>query len=108
MQIRKTYRDINPTVLFDEIKEFVLRQGVVLDQNKLETYSNPSDSSNFMYRGTLTFTIQGREGLRVHLIGVDKAETKLALDSDDSLYPTKKVEELEEDLKFMLGPFEAK
>jgi hypothetical protein len=108
MQIRKTYRNINPTVLFDEIKEFVLRQGVILDQNKLETYSNPADSSNFMYRGTLTFTIQGREGLRVHLIGVDKAETKLALDSDDSLFPVKTVEALEEDLNFMLGPFEAK
>lgn len=108
MQIKKTYREINPTVLFDEIKEFVLRQGVTLDQNKLETYSNPADSSIFMYRGTLTFTIQGQEGLRVHIIGLDKGETKVMLDSDDSLFPKAKVEALEEDLNFMLGPFEAR
>ncbi len=108
MQIRKTYREINPTVLFDEIKEFVLRQGVTLGQNKLETYSNPSDSSTFMYRGTLTFTIQSREGLRAHIIGVDKGETKLMLDSEDALFAPAKIKELEEDLNFMLGPFEAK
>ncbi len=42
MEIRKTYRDINPTLLYDEIKEFVQRQGVTLDQNRLETYSMPT------------------------------------------------------------------
>ena len=108
MQIRKTYREINPTILFDEAKELVLRQKITLEQNKLETYSNPSDSSNFMYRGTLTFSIQGREGLRIHIIGVDKGETKLMLDSDDSLFSPERVTALEKDLHFLLGAFELK
>ncbi len=60
MQIRKTYKDINPTILYDEIKEFVQKQGVTLDQDKLETYSMPSDSSTFIYRGTLTFRNPGQ------------------------------------------------
>ena len=51
MQIRKTYRDINPTILYDEIREFVLRQGVTLDQNRMETYSMPTDSSTLYLPG---------------------------------------------------------
>ena len=106
MQIRKTYKDINPMLLYNEIKEFVQRQGPTLDQNKIETYSMPTDSSNFIYRGTLTFKIQNKEGLRAHIIGAEKGETKLMLDSNDDLFPQEKVVELESDLNFMLGSYE--
>jgi hypothetical protein len=108
MQIRKTYKNINPTILYDEIKEFVLKQGIKLDQDKLETYSMPSDSSNFIYRGTLTFKAQGKEGLRAHIIGTDKGETKLMIDSVDELFPRENIAALEDDLNFMLGSYEPK
>jgi hypothetical protein len=108
MQIRKTYKNINPTILYDEIKEFVQRQGVTLDQNRLDTYSMSTDSSNFIYRGTLTFKIQGKEGLRANMIGTDKGETKLMLDSSDELFPKEIIEALESDLNFMLGTYETK
>jgi hypothetical protein len=106
MQIRKTYKGINPALLYDEIKEFVRKQGISLDQDKLETYSMPSDSSTFIYRGTLTFLVQGKEALRAHIIGVDKNETKLMLDSNDELFSSQKITSLEDDLNFMLGSFE--
>lgn len=105
MQIRKTYKTINPTLVYDEVKEFALRQGLVMDQNKLETYSNPSDSSTFVYRGTLTFKKQGQEALRAHLVGQDRAETRLMLDSTDALMDPEKVKALENDLDFTLGTF---
>jgi hypothetical protein len=106
MQIRKTYKGINPALLYDEIKEFVRKQGITLDQDKLETYSMPSDSSTFIYRGTLTFKIQGKEALRAHIIGVDKNETKLMLNTEDDLFPSQKIADLEDELNFMLGSFE--
>ena len=106
MQIRKTYKNINPTILYDEIKGFVQKQGIKLDENRLETYSMPSDSSNFVYRGTLTFKVQDKEGLRAHIIGTDKGETKLMLDSVDELFPKEKIAALEDDLNFMLGSYE--
>lgn len=108
MQIRKTYEEINPTLLYDEIKDFVTRQGATLGQNKLETYSIPTDSSSFIYRGTMTFLVQGQEALRAHIVGMDKRETKLMLDSNDELFPAEKIKSLESDLNFMLGPFELK
>ena len=57
MQIKKTYKEINPTLLYDEVKEFVMRQGLTLDQNKLETYSMPSDSSTLYIQGNADLQI---------------------------------------------------
>jgi hypothetical protein len=108
MQIRKTYQGINPALLYDEIKDFVRKQGIKLDQDKLETYSMPSDSSTFVYRGTLTFNVQGKEAVRAHIIGIDKNETKLILDSNDELFSSQKISSLEDELNFMLGSFEPK
>jgi hypothetical protein len=108
MQIRKTYKEINPLILYDEIKEFVLRQGFTLDQNKLETYSMPTDSSTFIYRGTLTFQSQGKEALRANIIGVDKGETRIMIESNDDLFPPEMEAALEDDLNFMLGTYEQK
>jgi len=108
MQIRKTYKDINPALLYDEIKEFVRKQGVTIDQDKLETYSIPGDSSTYIYRGTLAFKIQGKEALRAHIIGVEKSETKLMLDTNDDLFPSQKITALEDELNFMMGAFEPK
>jgi len=54
MQIKKTYQGVNPELLYDEVRDFVLKQGTVTGEAKLETYSLPSDSSTFISRGTLT------------------------------------------------------
>ncbi len=105
MQIRETYKNINPVLLYDEIKEFVLRQGLTLNQNKLETYSMPRDTSTFVYRGTMTFQVQNKEALRAHIIGIDRDETRLILESNDELFPKEKLAALEDDLKFMLGSY---
>ena len=32
MQIRKTYHELNPELLYAEIRDFVLKQGVVLGE----------------------------------------------------------------------------
>ncbi len=107
MQIRKVYREINPNLLYDEIRESVQNLGLSPDQNKMETYSMPSDSSSFIYRGTLTFKIRGKDALRAHIVGTDKTETKLMLDSNDELLPPAKMAELEKDLNFLLGSYDS-
>ena len=55
MQIRRTYKEVNPELLYHEIRDFVQKQGAIIDEDRLETYSLPSDSSSFISRGTLTF-----------------------------------------------------
>jgi len=112
MQIRKTYKDVKPELLYDEVRDFVLKQGVVIDEAKLETYSMPSDSSSFISRGTLTFKIQGesseKECLRAHIVGSARGETKVMFDINEELFPQEKLSALQEDLDFIFGSYEVK
>ena len=114
MQIRKTYKEVNPELLYHEIRDFTQKQGVIIEEAKLETYSLPSDSSSFISRGTLTFKTQGRSGktekecLRAHIVGSAKGETKVMLDIDEKLFPQEKVSALQDDLDFVFGSYEVK
>ncbi|MBI4283069.1 MAG: hypothetical protein HY663_01205 [Chloroflexi bacterium] len=75
MQIKKTYKEVNPELLYHEIRDFAQKQGAAIGEAKLETYSLPSDSSSFISRATLTFNIADestktmKEGLRAHIVG---------------------------------------
>jgi len=114
MQIRKTYQEVNPELLYAEIRDFVLKQGVVIGEAKLETYLSPGDTSSFISRGTLIFKLQGKSGeggkecLRAHVVGSARGETKVMFDIDDKLFPQAKVAALQDDLNFIFGSYEAK
>jgi hypothetical protein len=114
MQIKKTYKGVNPELLYQEIKDFTQKQGVILDETKMETYSLPNDSSSFISRGTLTFQVQdkssksAKECLRAHIVGSAKGETKLMLDIDEKLFPEVKVSALQADLDFIFDSYEVK
>ena len=114
MQIKKTYNEVNPELLYHEIRDFTLKQGAVTGEAKLETYSLPSDSSSFISRGTLTFKIQDKSGktenecLRAHIVGLARGETKVMLDIDEKLFPQQKVSALQDDLDFIFGSYEIK
>ena len=113
MQIRKTYIDVNPQLLQDEVRDFILKQGTIIGESKLETYLLPDNTSSFMFRGGLTFKTQGepdrveKECLRVHIVGVAKGETKMMLDINDKLFSEEKVAALQDDLDFIFKSYEA-
>jgi hypothetical protein len=109
MQIKKTYQGLNPQLIFDEVKDFVQKQGVTVNESKLETYSLPTDSSSFIARGTLTFKAgTGAEAVRAHVIGNARTEVKLILDINEELFPEKKVTALTSDLDFVFASYEPK
>ena len=113
MQIKKTYKEVNPELLYDEIKDFILKQSVDIGEAKLETYALTGDSSSFVSRGTMTFKVGGRdksgkECLRAHVVGSVKTETKVMLDIDKKLFPLEKVSALQADLDFIFGSYEVK
>ncbi len=114
MQIRKTYRGVNPELLYQEIRDFARKQGTSTGEDKLETYSLPTDSSSFISRGTLTFNILDeqdkveKECLRAHIVGSARSETKLMLDVEDRLFPPAKLAALLDDLDFIFNSYEVK
>lgn len=110
MQIKKTYKDINPEMLYDEVKDLVQKQGAVLDEAKLQTYSLPGGSAHIS-RATLIFKGKGeqqaeKECVRVHIVGTLIGETKMMIDIDETLFPPQNISALEEDLGFMFGSYE--
>ena len=112
MQIRKTYNEVNPQLLYDEVKDFVLKQGTIIGESRLEIYLIPDNSSAFTFRGTLTFRVQEgqnkatEECLRAHVVGTTRGETKLMLDINDELFPQEKVSALQDDLDFIFHSYE--
>jgi hypothetical protein len=114
MQIRKTYKEVNPELLYHEIRDFAQKQGAIIGDAKMETYSLASDSSSFISRGTLTFKMQDKSGkaekecLSAHIVGSARGETKLMLDIDETLFPRQKLSALQDDLDFIFGSYEVK
>ena len=113
MQLKKTYKNINPEMLYDEMQDLVLKQGATLGERKLETYSLPGGSSH-VARATITFKIPGRESkserecIIIHIIGSVVGETKMMLDIDEKVFRPANVSALEEDLDFIFGSYEIK
>ena len=108
MHIRKTYSEVNPELLYAEIRDFVLKQGVSLAENKLETYTLPDQSASFVSRGTLTFMVRdGSSGAEKECLRVSRwVEKKLMLDVDDKLFSQEKLSVLLDDLGFIFGTYE--
>jgi hypothetical protein len=115
MQIKKTYKDISPDLLYSEIRDFTLKQGVTIGESKMETYTLPDQSSDFITRATLTFLTRGegegnrgKECLRAHMVGSARTETKLLLDVDEKLFPADRLAALQSDLDFIFSGYEVK
>ena len=106
------YRDVNPELLYDGIRDFILKQGTAMGESKLETYLLPDNSSAFVFRGTQTFRVGDgparaeRECIIVHIVGTMKGETKVMLDIDDGIFPQEKVAALQSDLDFFFSSYE--
>lgn len=112
MQIRKIYQEINPELLYNEVKDFTQKQGAVIAESRMETYSSVNDSSSFVSRGTLVFKSQDKSGktggecLRAHIVGSAKEETRLMIDIDEKLFTKPKISALQADLDFIFGSSE--
>ena len=108
MQIKKTYTEVSPELLYAEIRDFVLKQGATLGENKLETFTLPDESADFISRMTMTFKTHDKESIRVHVVGTARGATKLMIDIDEKLFPQEKLNALQTDLDFMFGSYEVK
>ena len=112
IQIKKTYRDINPEMLCDEIRSLLQKQGVVVTETESQTYGLPSGATQS--RTTLVLKVQAerekdqKEFGSVHIIGSPGDEAKMLLDVNENLFPQEKLSAFQEDLDFILGSYEIK
>ena len=112
IQIKKTYRGLNPGMLCDEVRGLLQKQGVVVVETESQTYGLPSGDTQS--RTTLVLKIQAEqekdqgEGGSVHILGSPQGETKMLIDADETLFPQEKFSAFQNDLDFILGSYEIK
>ncbi len=108
MEIRKSYKELNPELLHDQIKDFIQKRGAVLDKSQLQTYSLPGASTH-MVRSSLIFKDdKGSESIKVYIVGTAVGETKVLFDVDTRLFPQAEIEAVQHDLDFIFGSYESK
>jgi hypothetical protein len=112
IQIKKTYRGLNPGMLYDEVQGLLEKRGIIAVETESQTYGLPSGDTQS--RTTLALRTQTeqekdqKECGSVHILGSPQGETKMVLDIDETLFPREKLSAFEGDLDFILGSYEIK
>jgi hypothetical protein len=112
IQIKKTYKGLNPGMLCDEVQNLLQKQGVMAVETESQTYGLPSGDTQS--RTTLALKTEAeqekdqRECGRAHILGSPLGETKMLLDVDETLFPQEKLSAFQNDLDFILGSYELK
>jgi hypothetical protein len=112
IQIKKTYRGLNPGMLCDEVQGLLQKQGIITVETESQTYGLPSGDTQS--RTTLALKTQAeqekdqKEFGRAHILGSPLGETKMLLDIDETLFPQEKLSAFQNDLDFILGSYEIK
>ncbi len=112
IQIKKTYRGLNPGMLYDEVRDLLQKQEIISVETESQTYGLSSGATQS--RTTLTLKTPAeqekdqKECGSVHILGSPQDETKMLLDVDETLLPQEKLSAFQEDLDFILGSYEIK
>ena len=112
IQMKKTYRGLNPGMLCDEVWNLLQKQGIMVVETESQTYGLPSGATQS--RTTLALKTQAtqeqdqQECGSVHILGSPQDETKMLLDVDATLFPQEKLSAFQNDLDFILGSYEIK
>lgn len=110
-QVKKTYRGLNPSMLRDEVRGLLHKQGIAAIETESQTYGLSSGATQS--RITLALkTAGGQENPSqcgsVHILGSPRDETKMLLEVDEGMCPQDKLAAFQEDLDFVLGSYEMK
>jgi hypothetical protein len=112
IQIKKTYRGLNPGMLCDEVQGLLQKRGIIAVETESQTYGLPSGDTQS--HTTLALKTQAeqeqnqRECGKAHILGSPQGETKMLLDVDETLFPQEKLSAFQGDLDFILGSYEIK
>jgi len=106
-RVRKTYRGLNPEMVYDEIRDLIARHGLDASAARLQTYSIQSGAT----QSRVTVPIRNADGAEcgsLHVLGSAGGDVRLSLDLEESVAGADAVAALQADIDFMLGPYEVK
>ncbi len=107
VSVKKTYRGLNPEMLYDEVRHLLSRHGLRAAEAHLQTYSVSSGATQS--RVTVpVLTGDGTECGSLHVLGSANGDARMTFDLDDQLVSDDVVKALQEDIDFMLGSYEVR
>lgn len=107
IQLKKTYRGLNPEMLYDEVHDLVSHKGINAAESRLQTYSVPSGATQS--RVTLPLhDADARECGSIHVLGSAGGDARMTIDLNDQLIPSDTIQSLYADIDFLLGSYEVK
>lgn len=107
IQVKKTYRGLNPEMLYDEMRDLVSKQGLEAVEAAVQTYSVSSGAT----QSRVTVPVRTADGHTcgsLHILGSANGDARMTLDLDDALVAPEMVSALQGDIDFMLGSYEVK
>lgn len=99
-------------MLGDEVRALLQKQGVSVIKTESQTYALPSGATQsrttFVLRTRGSQSEEAFECGSVHIISSPGDEARMLLDIDDRVVPAEKLTAFQNDLDFVLSPYEAK
>ena len=106
-RVRKTYRGLNPEMVYDEVRDLVARHGLDAGAARMQTYSIQSGATQSRVTVPIR-TAEGAECGSLHVLGSAGGDVQLSLDVDEGPVGADTAAALRDDIDFMLGPYEVK
>jgi len=106
-QVKKTYRSLNPEMLYDEVRDLVLKRGLEVARADVQTYSISSGAT----QSRVTVPIRTGDGRlcgSLHVLGTAGGDARMTLELDDSIVAAEAISALQDDIDFMLGSYEVR
>jgi hypothetical protein len=107
IRINKTYRGLNPELLYDEVRDLIARRGLRAAEARMQTYSVSSGAT----QSRVTVPIVADRDLHcgsLHVLGTADGDSRMTLELDEAAIPGETGQMLQDDIDFMLGAHEVK
>ena len=107
MQMKKTYRGLNPEMLYDEVRDLSAHHGLTTTESRMQTYSVQSGATQSRVTAPLQ-TTDNHECGALHILGSAGGDVRMTLELDDKVVNADVIEALTSDIDFMLGLYEVR
>lgn len=106
-QLKKTYRKLNPDMLYDEMRDLLMRHGLSTGEERMQTYSIGSGATQSRVTAPVADS-KSRQVGTLHILGAADSDVRMTLTLKDEAVPEHDAAALREDLEFILGSYEVK
>ena len=107
IQVKKTYRALNPEMLYAEVRDLVAKRGLDVAQASLQTYSVSSGAT----QSRVTVPVRTADGQNcgtLHILGSANGDARMIFEVDDAIVAPDTITGIQGDIDFMLGSYEVK